>query len=107
MHIKDSYEEIFEDVNSVLVVLAHPDDAEVTCGGLISRLTKDGKKVRLVVTTNGEKGMRDRDDISPEDFSKRRIQEQTDAGKILGISEEDNFNLEIPDGEVECTVENI
>lgn len=104
---KCSYKEIFSDKNKILVVLAHPDDAEVVAGGLITRLSQDKKQVRLVVTTNGGKGMQDKKGLTEEEFGGTRVKEQIKAGKILGIAEDQNFNLGLPDGEVEASVENI
>jgi len=106
MEIKDSFDEIFSDIKRILIVLAHPDDMEIVCGGTIARLTSQNKQVRLVVTTNGSKGTKEKN-ISEEDFSSQRISEQLSAGKILGISREQNFNLNIPDGELENNVDNI
>jgi LmbE family N-acetylglucosaminyl deacetylase len=105
--IKDSFEEVFKDVKRVLVVLAHPDDAEIICGGLIARLTASERTVRFIVTTNGGKGVQDKEGISEEEFGNSRINEQLVAGEILGIKEKENFNLNIPDGEFESSLENI
>ncbi|MDQ6984760.1 MAG: PIG-L deacetylase family protein [Candidatus Dojkabacteria bacterium] len=104
---KDSFEEIFKDINKVLVVIAHPDDCEVICGGTIARLIDSGKEVRLVTTTNGEKGMQDKRDIDKTDFVNSRIKEQTLGAVELGIKESESFNLNIADGELEASVENI
>ncbi|KKS20688.1 MAG: GlcNAc-PI de-N-acetylase family, partial [candidate division WWE3 bacterium GW2011_GWA1_41_8] len=97
--IKDSFSEIFNNVKKVLVVLGHPDDMEIICGGTIARLTSENIQVRLVVTTNGGKGMKDKQGLIENEFAKSRVDEQISAGKILGISEDQNFNLQIPDGE--------
>jgi LmbE family N-acetylglucosaminyl deacetylase len=107
MEIKDSFSEVFNDIKKVLVVLAHPDDMEIVCGGIVARLTSNKIQVRLVVTTNGGKGMKDKEGLNESEFAKSRISEQVNAGKILGIPEKQNFNLEIPDGEFETSVENI
>jgi len=56
--MKDSYDDIFKDKERILVVFAHPDDAEIYCGGTIARLTKDNKEVRVVKVTSGNKGSR-------------------------------------------------
>lgn len=104
--ITDSFDKVFADKQRVLVVVAHPDDNEVICGGLVARLIASGKAVRLVVTTNGEKGVMDKD-VSPEEFAKTRMTEQLLAAKKLGLPESENFNLNIPDGEFESSVENI
>ena len=38
----------------VLVVAAHPDDAEIGCGGIIAKLSNEGKKVGVIDLTDGE-----------------------------------------------------
>ncbi|MDD2822617.1 MAG: PIG-L family deacetylase [Candidatus Daviesbacteria bacterium] len=103
----DSFESIFKDKNKILVVMAHPDDNEIVCGGIVARLIDEGKKVRVVVMTNGGKGMRDRTDVNEEQFAKIRLIEQKKAGVELGLSEDDMFNLNIADGELEDSLENI
>jgi len=107
MAIKDSYDDVFKDKKRVLVVMAHPDDNEIICGGIVARLLDDGKRVRLVVLTNGGKGFQDRTDVTEKEFAKIRVAEQFNAGVELGIPREEIFNLGIPDGEVEDTLENI
>lgn len=107
MEIKDSFDEIFQQLDRVLVVLAHPDDIEINCGGLIARLTENGKKVRLVVVTNGGKGMKDKKGLKESTFATKRVAEQMKAGLILGVPKNENFNLQVPDGELESSVENI
>lgn len=105
--IKDSFSEIFNNVNKVLVVLAHPDDMEIICGGTIARLVDNNIAIRLVVTTNGGKGMKDKKNLSESAFANARVKEQVAAGKILGIPEDQNFNLQIADGEFDNTLQNI
>lgn len=63
----------------VLVVTAHPDDAEWYAGGTLARMTKTGSQVTLVVATDGEKG---RGNV-PNLGAVRRA-EQEEAGRILG-----------------------
>lgn len=107
MSIKDSFEDIFQDKSKIMVVVAHPDDNEIICGGIVARLLDEGKKVRLVVMTNGGKGFQNRTDVTESEYAKIRIAEQKEAGKELGLSEDENFNLNISDGELENTIENI
>src|SRR2546430_16797143 len=64
-----------EQMAPVLVVTPHPDDAEGGAGGTIARWTKQGRKVVLVVCTNGDKGTSDRN-VKPEDLTRRRAEEQ-------------------------------
>lgn len=105
--LTDSFDKIFKNKKRILVVLAHPDDTEINCGGITARLTKAGKKVRYVVTTNGGKGSHDRKDMGEKQFAKINVAEQMTAGKILGIPKEENFNLNIPDGEIEDSLQYI
>ena len=39
---------------NVMIIAAHPDDAEIAMGGTIRSLTRDKHKVSLVNLTNGE-----------------------------------------------------
>ena len=40
----------------ILILTAHPDDADVHAGGTIARWVDDGHEVRTVVVTSGDKG---------------------------------------------------
>lgn len=104
--VRDAFTEIFGKKEKVLVVLAHPDDAEIVCGGTIARLIKSGKDVRLVVTTDGAKGVMDKE-IDLVKFKKNRLEDQIAGGLALGLNKSEIFNLGIGDGEIENTVENI
>ncbi|MEZ6017129.1 MAG: bacillithiol biosynthesis deacetylase BshB1 [Planctomycetota bacterium] len=79
----------------VLIVAAHPDDAEISVGGTISRLIRAGHAVGVLDVTRGELGSRgtraDRD------------AETSVASQALGLTW--RGNLEQPDGRVEATVE--
>lgn len=68
----------------VLVVAAHPDDAEFGAAGSVARWTREGRSVVYVVCTDGEKGTSDRT-IRPEDLAAKRRKEQAAAGKTLGV----------------------
>ena len=72
--------------NTILVVTPHPDDAEGGAGGTIARFAKEGKKVVLVVCTNGDKGTSDRT-MKPEKLAAIREKEQLDAAEALGLAE--------------------
>ncbi len=74
----------------LLVFGAHPDDAELSCGGTILRHIDQGKKVGIVDLTRGELGTRGSKEI--------RESEAIAASKILGIHARENLN--IPDGGV-------
>ena len=90
-----------EQMTPVLVVTPHPDDAEGGAGGIIARWTKQGRKVVLVVCTNGDKGTSDRN-VMPEALAKIREEEQRKAASVLGIAEV--VFLRFPDqGLEDCT----
>ena len=74
------------DLTPVLVVTPHPDDAEGGAGGTIAQWTKQGRKVVLVVCTNGDKGTSDRS-IKPAELANIREEEQRKAATVLGIAE--------------------
>jgi bacillithiol biosynthesis deacetylase BshB1 len=79
----------------VLVLGAHPDDAEISCGGTILKCTRAGLKVVLVDMTRGEKGTKGTAAI--------RLAEAEAAMRELGAIE--RVNLELPDTELRPTVE--
>lgn len=79
----------------VLVVMAHPDDPEFSCGGTIARWVREGKYVGYLILTSGDKGSDD-PDMTPERLRKIREAEQRAAAAILGVQEV-HF-LRYPDG---------
>lgn len=69
----------------VLVVAAHPDDAEFGAGGSVARWAREGRGVVYVVCTDGEKGTSDRS-VDVRDLAARRRREQEAAGRTLGVA---------------------
>jgi N-acetylglucosamine malate deacetylase 1 len=69
----------------ILVIAAHPDDAELGCGGTIAKHVAMGMKVGILDLTKGELGTRGTAQI--------REAEATEASAILGISVRDNLSL--------------
>ncbi len=86
----------------VLVIVAHPDDMEFTCGGTIAKWAEAGSKICLVLATSGDKGTKDRSK-SPFHIAEIREQEQKKAAEVLGISEV--IFLRHLDGELEVTMD--
>jgi len=84
----------------VLVIVAHPDDAESWVGGTIAKLVQDGAQVAYCVATNGDKGSGDRT-MTPERLAATRQAEQRDAARVLGVETVEFLNF--PDCEVENT----
>jgi bacillithiol biosynthesis deacetylase BshB1 len=79
----------------VLVIGAHPDDAELGCGGTILRLTDAGKRVGVLDLTAGEKGSRG--------TAKTRAAEAKRATKFAKLALRET--LDFPDTELEPTME--
>lgn len=96
----DSFEVIFKQKNRILIVMPHPDDTELYCGGTVARLVADGKRVRIVKVTSGDRGSKQKK-VSVQKLRIIREKEDREAMKILGIREEDNIYLGIGDGEIE------
>ena len=69
----------------ILVMAAHPDDAELSCSGTILKHVAAGKKVGIIDFTRGELGTRGTPEI--------RLQESTDATKILGLHARENLGI--------------
>lgn len=72
-------------VKKVLVINAHADDMEFGCGGTIAKLIEQGKEVYNLVLSLRRKTV-------PSDFpAEKLIQETIEAGKLIGIKEENNI----------------
>jgi LmbE family N-acetylglucosaminyl deacetylase len=68
----------------ILVIIAHPDDAESFCGGTMARLAAEKCAVHYLVITKGDKGSDD-PSMTPERLSPIREEEQRQAAKVLGV----------------------
>ncbi|MCR9016628.1 bacillithiol biosynthesis deacetylase BshB1 [Aquiflexum gelatinilyticum] len=69
----------------ILVIAAHPDDAELACSGTIAAQVAKGYKVGILDLTKGEMGTRGTPEI--------RMQESEEASKILGVSIRENLGF--------------
>ncbi len=85
----------------VMVIMAHPDDAEFSCAGTVARFVESGYRAQYVLATSGDKGSADRNAV-PEQLSATRQAEQREAARVLGV-EEVTF-LGHKDGEVEVSI---
>ncbi|MBO4163275.1 PIG-L deacetylase family protein [Micromonospora antibiotica] len=79
----------------VLVIAAHPDDAEFAFGATVARLTGEGAQVTYLVVTDGAQGGEDPTVPAPE-LTATRYAEQRDAARMLGVT--DVVFLGLPDG---------
>jgi len=68
----------------VLVITAHPDDADVHAGGTLAHWIDEGDEIHLVVATSGDKG-HDDPEIGRGEVARLRRAEQEAAARILGV----------------------
>src|SRR5262245_55180958 len=90
------------DVRRILVVVAHPDDAEFGCAGSVARWVADGCEVYYCLLTSGNRGSND-PVMTPEHLATIREAEQRGAARVLGVK--NVAFLGYPDGELEDTRE--
>jgi bacillithiol biosynthesis deacetylase BshB1 len=77
----------------LLAAVAHPDDAELLCGGTLARSASQGHRTGILDLSRGELGSRGSAEI--------RAAEAAAAARVLGVSERANANL--PDGRLTNT----
>lgn len=68
-----------------LAVYAHPDDADVACGGTLARWAKHGCAVHLIVCTDGGRGTAD-PEMQPRELARRRAEELAAAAGAIGLT---------------------
>ena len=86
---------------SVMVIAAHPDDPEFGAGGAIAKWLAEGREVRYVLCTSGDKGSWD-PAVTPAEMAQLREREQIAAAEEMGVAE--CIFLRHVDGELEPTV---
>jgi N-acetylglucosamine malate deacetylase 1 len=74
----------------VLAFSAHPDDAEIGCGGALALAARQGQRVGVVDLTDGERATRG--------TREGRAAEKKEATRTLGLNE--RIALGLPDGEL-------
>jgi bacillithiol biosynthesis deacetylase BshB1 len=79
----------------VLAIFAHRDDAELTCGGTLAKLARQGRRTGILDLTQGEMGTRG--------SAATREDEAAKAAKVLGVAVREN--LALPDAGVANTAE--
>jgi N-acetylglucosamine malate deacetylase 1 len=83
----------------VLVVAAHPDDAEIFAGGVLARHGRLGNPVKIVSVTDGRSGHHD---IAPNDLVRIRRAEARAAGERIGA---EYVTWDFPDGSLVANIE--
>lgn len=82
----DELEDASRSGTPVLVVTPHPDDAESGAGATIVKWAMQGRRIVLVVCTNGNKGSSD-PAMTSERLARIREAEQREAAEVMGVSE--------------------
>ncbi len=85
----------------IIVIGAHPDDAELEAGGTAALWAAQGHHVKFVSTTNGDIGHA-REAGAP--LAVRRTKEVEEADKVLGVEATEVYDIH--DGELMPTLEN-
>lgn len=87
------------DTPRLLIIGAHPDDAEYHAGGLASIYRQLGRGVKMISVTDGGAGHHSR---NPIELVTTRQQESAEAGSVIGAVTE---SLGFPDGKLLPTIE--
>ncbi len=83
----------------LVVVVAHPDDETLACGGLLARAAEHDLPAVVVVATDGDASHPDSPSVSPEVLAGRRREELIEAVGILHPAAR-LIRLGLPDGKV-------
>lgn len=86
----------------ILVIQAHPDDAEFLCGGTVARLVAEEHDVDYLFISRGEQGSND-PTMTSDRIAAMREQEQRRAADFLGVKNV-VFLEGYRDGEIEPTL---
>jgi len=81
----------------MLVIQAHPDDADMNIGGTIAKWADEGYEIYYLIVTDGSKGTYD-PNMDPRELAHIRQEEERKAASVLGVK--DVFFLGYPDGEL-------
>ena len=76
----------WENVHRVLVIMAHPDDPDFTCGGTAVQMARQGIEVTYMILTNGDKGNHNPEITRNQLIALRKI-EQRAAAEIAGVKQ--------------------
>jgi LmbE family N-acetylglucosaminyl deacetylase len=85
----------------ILSIAAHPDDLDFGCAGSTATWTDAGHEVVYCLVTDGQAGGTD-NTISRDEMARIRRREQTEAAKVVGVTE--LHFLGFPDGSVEANL---
>ncbi|MDI9548467.1 MAG: PIG-L deacetylase family protein [Chloroflexota bacterium] len=83
-------------VKRVLVIVAHPDDADFTCAGTVMQMARQDIDVTYMILTNGDKGNHNPEITRNQLIAMRKIEQRRSAElcgvkQVLFMGEEDGF----------------
>ena len=86
----------WDDVHRVLVILAHPDDPDFTCGGTAILMARAGIEITYMILTNGDKGNHNPEITRNQLIAIRKLEQRAAADlcgvkHVLFMGEEDGF----------------
>ena len=87
---------------TILVIQAHPDDAEFLCGGTVALLVAEGRDVHYLFITYGDRG--GNGEMTQAQLAKLREEETRRVAEFLGVKSV-TFLEGYYDGEVEPTLQ--
>lgn len=90
----------FNSYRNVLILAPHPDDEVFGCGGLIARLTAEGRAPYVAVLTGGGASHQNCCDVAEEEIIAARRKLTRKAMAELGLPAENLFDLDYPDGDI-------
>lgn len=70
---------------TILAIVAHPDDIDIVAGGTVARWIQDGNQVDYCIVTNGDAGS-DELEASADAIANIRSREQEEAASVLGVA---------------------
>ncbi|WP_067814955.1 PIG-L deacetylase family protein [Nocardia inohanensis] len=89
-------EQLPEDWQRGLIIVAHPDDIEYGAAAAVARWTQQGKDIRYLLATRGEAGIAG---MHPAEAAPLREAEELASAEIVGVSQVEF--LDYPDGRIE------
>lgn len=92
-------EQVPEDWERALAIVAHPDDLEYGAAGAIARWTDQGKSVVYCLVTSGEAGI---DTLAPDACAVLRQEDERRSAAVVGVDVVEF--LAHPDGLVEASI---
>ncbi|MEZ4680372.1 MAG: PIG-L family deacetylase [Caldilineaceae bacterium] len=76
----------WQDLERVLVIMAHPDDPDFICAGTVALMVREGIAVTYMILTNGDKGNHNPEITRNQLIAFRKI-EQRQAAAVCGVQE--------------------